>query len=180
MTDSDVQAAIRAFAGARMYSPATTERWLRLAPHDGDALLQLARELRVGENQLRDLWNWAEEIGERDRLTLSQVFASEPIAAARARELGRNDKLKLIKAALRRVRFPQLTAVEDRLAELVRTLHLPRNVRVTLPEHLEGDQVRIEIVAHTIGAWRTAAAALLAAADTPAGAELFALLGEAP
>lgn len=180
MIDSDLQAAIRAYAGTRMYSAATVERWLRLASHDGDALLQLATELRLGENQLRDLWDWAEEIATRDGLTLSHVLAAAPIAAVRARELGRSDKLKAIKAALRRLRFPQLAAVEDRLAELVRTLQLPRNVRITLPEHLEGDQLRIEIAADSASAWRAAAAALLAAADTPACAQLFALLGEAP
>ena len=180
MIDSDLQAAIHAYAAARMYSAATTGRWLRLAPDDGDALLQLATELRLGENQLRDLWDWAEEIATRDGLTLSHVLAAAPIAAVRARELGRKDKLKALKAALRRLRFPQLAAVEDRLAELVRTLQLPRNVRITLPEHLEGEQLRIEIAADSASAWRAAAAALLAAADTPACAQLFALLGEAP
>jgi hypothetical protein len=108
------------------------------------------------------------------------VFAAAPIAAARGRALGRNDKLKAIKAALRCLRYPQLAAVEGRLAELVRTLQLPRSVRITLPEHLEGDQLRVEIAADSVAAWRAAAAALLAAADTPACAALFALLDEAP
>jgi len=180
MTDSEAQTAIRAYAGARNYSAATTERWLRLDAGDGGALLQLAAELRLGENQLRDLWDWAEETAERDGVTLHHVLAAEPIGAARARKLGRNDKLKAIKAALRRLRFPQLTDVEDRLADLVRTMQLPRTVRVALPEHLEGDQVRIEITATSKTAWRTAAAALLAAAESPACTELFTLLGEAP
>jgi len=180
MNTVDVQAAIRRYAGARMYGAVTTERWLRLPSPDGEALLQLATELRLGENQLRDLWDWAEEIGERDQLTLSRVLSAQPIAAVRTGHLGRNDKLKVIKAVLRRLRFPQLVAVEDRLADLVRTLQLPRNVRISLPEQLEGDQLRIEITADSVAAWRAAASALLAASDTPAGAELFALLGEAP
>jgi hypothetical protein len=180
MTDSHVCDRIRAYAGARAYSVATTERWLRLAPRDGDALLQLALELRLGENQLRDLWEWAEDIAGRDRLTLSDVLVAQPVAAARARALGRNDKLTAVKSALRRLRFPQLAAVEDRLGALIRSMQLPRHVRVALPAHLEGDQVRIEIAVTNADAWRTAAAALLAAADSPACSELFALLGEAP
>ena len=180
MTDSEVQTAIRAYAGARLYSAATTERWLRVDAGDGGALLQLATELRLGENQLRDLWDWAEEIAQRDAVTLHHVLAAEPIGAARARKLGRNDKLKALKAALRRLRFPQLAEVEDRLAGLVRTMELPRAIRITLPEHLEGDQVRIEITATSTAAWRAAAAALLAAAESPACTELFTLLGEAP
>ncbi len=180
MTDTDGQAAIRAYAGARLYSAATIERWLQLVACDGEALLQLATELRLGENQLRDLWDWAEEIAERDGVTLSQVLAAEPLAKARARQLGRNDTLKVIKAALRRLRFPQLAAVEDRMAALIRALRLPPTISITLPEHLEGDQVRIEIVADSPALWRAAATALLAAADTPACAELFRLLSEAP
>jgi len=180
MTDSTAQTAIRAYAGARTYSAATTERWLRLDAGDGGALLQLASDLRLGENQLRDLWDWAEVIAERDGVTLHHVLGSDPIMAARARKLGRNDKLKAIKAALRRLRFPQLADVEDRLADLVRSMELPRTIRVALPEHLEGDQVRIEIIATSEAAWRSAAAALLTAAESPACRELFALLGEAP
>ncbi|HVO25757.1 MAG TPA: hypothetical protein VMW56_19230 [Candidatus Margulisiibacteriota bacterium] len=180
MVDSDVRDRIRAYAGARAYSVATTERWLRLASRDGDALLQLALELRLGENQLRDLWDWAEEIAGRDRLTLRDVLVAQPVAAARARALGRNDKLTAIKSALRRLRFPQLAAVEDRLGVVIGSLQLPRQVRIVLPVHLEGDQVRIEITVTNANAWRAAAAALLAAADSPACSELFALLGEAP
>jgi len=180
MNDSDLQAGIQAYATARAYGAATTARWLRLAQPDAAALLQLASELRLGEHQLRDLWDWAEEIAAREGLSLSQVLAVEPIAAARARRLGRNDKLKAIKAALRRLRLPQLAALEDRLADLIRTLELPRHVRVNLPAHLEGDQVHIEITAADAAAWRAAAAALMAAADTPACRELFRLLGEAP
>jgi ribonuclease D len=180
MDGSDVQTAIRAYTDARSYSAAITQRWLRLAPVDGEALLQLATGLRLGENQLRDLWEWAEEIAERDGLTLSQVLAAEPIAAVRARKLGRNDTLKAIKLALRRRRFPQLASVEDRLADLIRALELPRNVRIVLPEHLEGEQVHIEIVVDGVDTWRAAATALLAAANTPTCAELFTLLNEAP
>lgn len=180
MVDSEVRDRIRAYAGARAYSVATTERWLRLASPDGYALLQLALELRLGENQLRDLWDWAEEIAGRDRLTLRDVLVAQPVAVARARALGRNDKLTAIKSALRRLRFPQLAAVEDRLGVLIRSMQLPHHVRVALPPHLEGDQVRIEITVASADAWHAAAAALLAAADSPACSELFAVLGEAP
>ena len=180
MSDSEVQTAIRVYTGARKYSAATADRWCGLDAGDGGALLQLATDLQLGENQLRDVWDWAEEIAERDGVALHHVLATAPIMAVRARKLGRNDKLKAIKAALRRLRFPQLADVEDRLADIVRSMELPRTVRVALPEHLEGDQVRIEIIATSEAAWRSAAAALLTAAESPACMQLFALLGEAP
>jgi hypothetical protein len=181
MPEGRFDAALRAFTEERRYSAAAVERWLAMAREDGEALLDLARELRLGENQLRDLWDWAEEIATRDHLSLAQVLALEPIQLARrARQLGRNDKLKLVKTALRRVRFPQLAATEERLAALLRELNLPRNVRVSLPEFLEGDDLRVEIVAESAGALAAAADRLRAAADTATCKAIFQLLEEAP
>jgi hypothetical protein len=172
---------IRAFARGRRYSAPTLERWLALEAADGLALLELAREMRLGENQLRDLWEWTEEIAQRDRRSLAQVLALEPVAAPRrSRSLGRNDKLKLIKAALRRLRFPQLVAAEERLAALVRQLDLPRNIRVTFPEFPEGDAVRVEIVANSVASFKAAADRLRAAAAAPACTAIFQVLEEAP
>jgi hypothetical protein len=176
-----VSDAIRTFARERHYSAPTVERWLALEAANGLALLELAQELRLGENQLRDLWEWAEEIAQRDHTSLAQVVALEAVAAPRrSRSLGRNDKLKLIKTALRRLRFPQLAATEERLATLVGELDLPGNIRVTFAEFLEGDEVRIEIVANSVASLEAAAERLRAAAAAPACATIFQILEEAP
>jgi hypothetical protein len=124
---------------------------------------------------------WAEEIAQRDHMSLAQVLAREAVAAPqRSRSLGRNDKLRLIKAALRRLRFPQLAATEERLATLVRELDLPRNIRVTFSEFLEGDEIRIEIVADSAASLKAAADRLRAAAGAPACTAIFQILEEAP
>lgn len=179
MTAPSVDAEVRAYAAERKYHPATIDRWLRLASADRAALLELAQELRLGENQLRDLWEWAEEIAQRDGLSLATVLGAEAVAAARRRAVGRSDRLKLVKAALRRLRFPQLAAAEDRLAALVSELGLPPSVRVTAPESLEGDSIRIEIVADSAASLQDSAARLLAAAQSPACAAIFELLAGA-
>ena len=127
------------------------------------------------------MWEWAEEIAQRDHSSLAQVLALEPVATPRrSRSVGRSDKLKLIKTALRRLRFPQLAATEERLAALVRQLDLPRNIRVTFPEFLEGDEVRIEIVANSVASLEAAADRLRAAAGAPACTAIFQILEEAP
>lgn len=180
MPDSTTTTEIRNFAAQRRYSPATVERWLALPASDGAALLDLARELRLGEHQLLALWEWAEEIAARDRQSLAHVLTSEPVGATRRSHLGRNDRLKRIKSTLRSLRFPQLTALETRLDGLVRDLALPSTVRVALPDGLEGDALRVEIVADSPAALRIAAEHLSAAAATAMCAEIFALLHEAP
>jgi hypothetical protein len=181
MDQQSLDKALRAFAREHRYGTAALERWMALDRLDGLALLDLAQELRLGENQLRDLWEWAEEIAQRDHLSLAQVLALEPVATQRrSRGVGRNDKLKLIKTALRRLRFPQLAATEEHLATLVRELDLPRNVRMSFPEFLEGDAVRIEIVADSVASLEAAIERLHAAAKAPACNTIFQVLGEAP
>lgn len=179
MLDVQLETALRAFATERKYGDATLNRWLVLPAADAAALLHLARDLRLGENQLRGLWDWAQDVAVRDGRSIAQVLDSS-IGAVGQGHLNRNDKLKHLKAALRRQRFPELAALEDQLAELVRQLALPPTVRVTLPEFLEGDELRVEIVTRSPAALHDAAARLLAASQTPLCTKLFDLLSEAP
>jgi len=180
MSRPSLETAIRTFATERHYSATTTERWLQLSSTDAAPLLDLARELRPSEHQLRDLWEWAEDIAERDAVALAQVLTAESIATVRQRAVSRNDKLKLVKGALRRVRFPQLAAVELQLATLVRELDLPRSVRLILPDFLEGSEVHVAVLATDAAALHAAALALVRAATSPACAKIFDLLAEAP
>ena len=179
LATESTDAAFRTFAADRKYSMATLERWSRLGADDAAAVLCLVQELRPSENQLRDLWNWIEEIAAREQLTLAQVLALAPVAAARRRDVGRNDKLTRLKGALRRQRFPQLVAAEEQLAAHIRALALPRHVRIILPEFLEGDAVCVEITADSAATLRAAAEALCTAAASPTCEQLFARLAEA-
>lgn len=174
MADSQAGENLRAFAAERGYAPATVERWLGLSDADGEALLGLARSLRLGENQLRDLWHWAEEIAARDGGSLAEVLAATR-RRAESVGLGRADRLKRVKAELRRRRFPQVAAREDRVAALVEQLGLS-GVQIRWPAFLEGDVLRFEFEARSAEGLAAHAAALLAAAQHPACREIFAVL----
>jgi hypothetical protein len=180
MDDPRLTAEIRAYAEARGFRPATVDRWLALSAADAAALWELVRTLRLGENQARDLWDWSEEIAARDGVTMAQLLNGGLLRTARQTGAGRNDRLKTVKAELRRLRFPNLARVEDRLADLVGSLALPRAVRVTLPEFLEGNELRVEIVATDAASLRAAVDRLAEAAATEACVEIFELLSEAP
>lgn len=171
---------IRAFAAARRFSATTVERWLRFAERDRVVLLRLAERLRLGENQFRDLLDWSEEIAVRERCSVADVWQREALTSVLARPLGRNEMIVAVKAALRLLRFPQLAAAEARLAELIRRLKLPRAIQVRLPEHLEGNEVRIELAGRSAAALRDHAAALQRALDAPLVEEIFRALEEAP
>ena len=105
-------ARIAAFAGARRLRAEIEARWQALKEADGIALLDLAEDLRLGANDFRDILEWAEEIAARDSSSIRTVLDAEEVRSARSRARGRNEKVKLVREALRRLRFPQLAARE--------------------------------------------------------------------
>jgi hypothetical protein len=75
---------------------------------------------------------------------LSRPEIRHPLAS----KLSRNDKLKAVKDALRRVRYPRLSRLEEDLKIAVKALDLGGRVRVSFPPSFEGDEVTVEIKAH--------------------------------
>jgi len=172
-TVPDSPPGLAALAAERRYSAATLARWQQLPARDAEALRALATELRPSENQLRDLWEWAADVATRDDVPLATVLAHESLVAVRRRPLARSEKLKLVKAALRRLRYPRLAAAELELATRVGALALPRGARVEFPPFLEGDDVHVSFVARSAAEWEAIARALLTAASDPHCHALF-------
>lgn len=171
------ESAIRDYASSRGFHRQTVERWLGWAEADRDCLTDLAVELKISENHLRDLMDWLEEIALRDGSRIQEILAGAPIAALRTDpRLGRADKLKRIKEQLRRWRFPRLAAIEDGLAERIKALRLPAGIRVGVPPGLEGGRLKFEVEAGTANEMRDLTGRLRDAAATETMAEIFALL----
>jgi hypothetical protein len=171
------ESAVRAYATEKRFAAATVTRWLAQAPSDRDALLELATRLRLGENQLRDVLDDLVAIGARRGCGIGAVLDDAELRAALARPLGRNEGIKAVKQVLRRLRYPQLSGAERRLAELGRSLRLPAGVHLGLPENLEGDQIAVTLQARSATQLRAQAEALAAALQGGAVDEMFAVLG---
>ena len=69
----------------------------RLAGGPG-ALWEVVQELQLGENHLRDFLDWCEEIVLRDGGTVAGLLSQPELRQPLEAKLGRNDKLKAIKA----------------------------------------------------------------------------------
>lgn len=136
---------VGAFAAAHRLPPALAERWHGLAAADAEALADLAEALRLGENHLRDVLEWAEEIALRDGGGVADVLRRPAVVAALGRDLGRNEAVKAVREALRRLRFPRLVAAEERFERALRALRLPANVRLVAPPNLRDTELRLEI-----------------------------------
>jgi hypothetical protein len=160
--------------------PQIVARWLAWPPPASAALCRLALALKIGENHLRDLMDWLEEIELRDGRTIDAVLADKVIADIETDpRLGRADKLKRIKEELRRKRYPRLASTEDAIKERIQKLNLHPEITLRAPAGLEGGSLRIECSASSQQQLRRLAAKLAEAADHEAVGEVFALLAGA-
>jgi hypothetical protein len=166
------------YAKSKGFHPQTLSRWLGWCPQDRDALLGLAERLKIGENHLRDLMDWLEEIALRDQCDIHEVLAQKAITDIGSDpRLGRADQLKRIKEQIRRLRFPRLTLMEDSIRARIQELKLPAAIRLSVPPGLEGGQLRVEFNASTTEELRELAARLVEAADRDSVREVFRVLG---
>jgi len=171
------QEAIREYAKAKGFHPHTLERWLSWKRPDGDALLELAGDLKLGENHVRDFLDWLEEIELRDPIAIREILQSDSIANIKSDpRLGRNDRLKRIKEQLRRLRFPRLSQLEDVIEGKIRELRLLPRIKLSPPQALEGGSLRVEFSASNHEELNFFIGKLSDAAKSAAMAEIFALL----
>jgi hypothetical protein len=171
---------IREYARSKNFHRHTLERWLGWDEAGGRALLRIACALKLGENHLRDLLDWLEEIALRDGTAPREVLLSSAIIEAETDpRLGRADKVKRIKETIRRLRFPRLTGLEDAIRERIAELKLQPEIRMSVPPGLEGGTLHVEF--HTSGPadLKTLAGKLLEAAEKAPLEEIFRLLSGA-
>jgi hypothetical protein len=167
---------VQSYARERRFSAATLERWLARLPSDRDALLDLAMRLRLGQNQFRDLLNLLDDIAARQGSSLKEVMDSPPVVVVMSRGLGRNEAIKTLKSVLRRLRYPQLSEIEERLRGLVQSIHLPSGAQIEFPANLEGEDVSVTLTAGSAVELRLRAVALVSALEGPELDTIFALL----
>jgi len=152
-------------------------RWLAWEQPDRDALYRLAFALKIGENHLRDLMDWLEEISLRDGLQVRQILGNGSVFDVESDpRLGRADKLKRIKEQIRRRRFPRLAQTEDSIRARIQELKLQPEIRLTVPAGLEGGRLRIEFDAASQDELQRLIAKLVDATGKEAVREIFGLL----
>ncbi len=175
----DLKAKIHAYAQEKHLHPQTVRRWLAWEERDQEALWCLAKELQIGENHLRDLMDWLEEISLRDGGTPAEVLGHQEIRRVLSRPLSRNDKLKEVKAELRKLRYPRLSQLEGQLKETVKKMDLGSRIQVTFPQFLEGDEIRVEIRARNAAELKESIERILLQVEEGWVERLFSLLDEA-
>jgi len=171
------ESTFRSFAESKGFHAHTLSRWLSWQAEDRAALAKLALELKIGENQLRDLMDWSEEIALRDGIAIAAILAGKAFDDISTNpRLGRADKVKRIKESLRRLRFPRLARIEDEIQGKIRALKLQPEIRLMVAPGLEGGRLQIDFSVTTQQELKRLADKLAAAAETRVASEIFTLL----
>ncbi len=139
-----------AYAQDKRLSAQTLQRWQAWPEEEQAAFFPIAKELQLNENQLRDFLDWLEEIVARDGVMVRDVLSRAELQRPLESKLSRNDKLKTVKEALRKIRYPRLSQLEDDLRAVIKALDLGDRVRVSFPPALEGNDVTFEIKARNL------------------------------
>jgi len=152
-------------------------RWLSWEVTDRAALTELTLGLKIGENQLRDLMDWLEEVAARDRTKIYQILGDPSIVDVMTDpRLGRADKVKRIKDRLRRLRFPRLAQTEDAIREKIQALKLHPGIKLSVPPGLEGGRLQAGLSAARQQEFKNLSAKLSEAVEKSTVAEIFNLL----
>ena len=151
MTIRDEQAQqMTAYARRKRLSATTLARWQARPATDRAALFSLLQDLQCGENHLKDLLDWFEEIAARDERTIADILEQRELRGARATPGSRHDKLKAVKTAVRKLRYPRLTRLEENVRQAVKALDLGRTGQVSFPSDFEGDEVRLTLTVRNV------------------------------
>jgi hypothetical protein len=169
---------ISTYAQLKRLSPQTLARWRAWTEADQAAFWELVQELQLGENHLRDFLDWCEEIVLRDGGTVVSLLSKPELRQPFEAKLGRNDKLKLVKDALRKIRYPRLSRVEENLRAAVKALDLGGRVQISFPPSLEGDDITVVIKARSVKELSESVERLLRRLDEGAMQRVFELLEE--
>lgn len=141
---------IAAYAQRKRLSGTTLARWQAWPGTDQAALFFLLQDLQCGENHLKDLLNWLEEIAARDDRTIADILERRELRRARTTAGSRHDKLKAVKTVLRTIRYPRLTRLEENVRQAVKVLNLGRTGQVSFPPDFEGDEVTVTLTARNV------------------------------
>ena len=122
----------------------------KLPPASAEALADFFDMLRPTLNQQKEVLMWVQEIAGAEDQSVAEVLNAAPISEIRAdHHLERPQKLKKIRNALKRRRYPTIYRFETMLEKNHRALNLPSDIHLSVPENLEDNRFAMTISFHS-------------------------------
>lgn len=142
-------------------SRANIRRISGFSSKDRMAFLSLISPLKLGENRLREILTYLEEIAKRDRLTILEILKRPEIQAVLSQqELTPPQKADRMKKALMGLRYPRMHNMEEKFEKKRKELSLPSDISLNHLPFFEGKGLKVEFQFETVEGYRTMLSAL--------------------
>jgi len=142
-------------------SRSNIRRLSTLTPDNRMAVLSLISSLKLGENRLREVLTFLEEVSRRNRCEGKDIVRRPEIQEILSqKELTPSQKTERIKKILADLRYPKLNQLEKTFEKKRKDLNLPSNISLHHPSFFEGKRLKIEFQFETTEEYRGILAAL--------------------
>ena len=140
-----------------------------LPPEEASAFFEVLGRLKLSQNKQTEIIRLAQEIAMREDLRSAQVLESEDVRAiVDSAEFNRNEKGSMLRAYLKRRRFPAVAEAEEKFLKELKALKLNEYVRITPPPYFEGDSYTVRMTFKNLEGFHEGREALNALAKNPA------------
>ena len=135
-------------------------------PDDRMAILSMIASLKLGENRLREILTFLEEISRSMKGTVREVVQRSEIQAVLfQKELTLSQKTERIKKVLKDLRYPKMHQMEEKFEQKKKDLNLPSNLSLRHQPFFEGRGLKVEFQFETMEEYRSILKLLSSLAD---------------
>jgi hypothetical protein len=119
---------------------------LHLDKEGQEAILPLLTALRPGENRVKEIISFLREISLRDGVPIPSLLSRGDIVEVLGDlETPRPQRLEQLRRIIKQMRFPLLTAMEERFAAYKQSISLPPQISFLPPPFFEGEVFKMEL-----------------------------------
>jgi len=118
----------------------------QLSENDALSFSQLFEQLSAGINIQRELLTRCDEIAKRDKQSVTDILESEPVKSILDRYADdRRQRIHYIREHLKTRRYPNYTAMEQKVKSNIKDLKLNQQTRLEHPQYFESDTWHLQI-----------------------------------
>jgi hypothetical protein len=161
---------LREYLVQEEFSLTAAARLLALDQDGQKSMIPLLLALRPGENRVKEIISFLREVSLRESVPLSSLLTREDIVELMDdHKTPRPQRLEHLRRIIKQMRFPLLTAMEQRFTAYKRALALPPQISFHPPPFFESEEFRVELRFKDFHSFRELVASLGRIADAAHG-----------
>ena len=121
-------------------------RFQRFSSEDQKAIIKLISPLKLGQNRLKEILTYIDEIHYRDEVSASEIIDNEIEAILTNHNIPTPQRAEHVRRLLKKKRFPKLVTMEKEIQKNLKQLKLPPEISLSTPSFLEGEKVKVEFL----------------------------------